>query len=363
MTENPDAAAVIRPEVRGLGAYSFTPHQAEVVLDQNESPFPLPDYLQRRLRELVTSLEPNRYPDLEPRLLRAALAEHTGWDPEGIAIAGGSNVLIQAAVIAAGAGRTVLTVSPTFSVYSLQARLLAETLREVPLRPDFSLDMDGLERELKAGSGVFFLASPAAPTGNGHPAGQVRRLAEAAGDRWLFVVDEAYHEFAGSDLSPLVADFPGVVVLRTFSKAAGLAGLRLGYALARPVIATQLRKVVMPFSVSALQERAGLLLLENRELTEENVHRTVKERTRVAAALEAVPGLTAFPSDANFILFRVPDATAVHGALLEEGVLIRRQDHLPGLHGCLRVSIGLPAENDRFLEALTVIMNDNGGRR
>lgn len=353
--------AAIRPEVRELGAYSFTPHEAAVVLDQNEAPWGLPAELRREAAALAESLDFNRYPDLEPRQLRLELARLNSWDADGVAVAGGSNVLIQAAVLAAGVGRSVLTVSPTFSVYSLQARIAGARLSEVPLNADFSLPLARLERELADGAGVFFLASPAAPTGNAHQEADVRRLLAAAGDRWLFVIDEAYHEFAGSDLSALAREADNVVVLRTLSKAAGLAGLRLGYALAAPATAGQLRKVVMPFSVSRLQEQLGVLALRHGDRLADNVRRTVEERDRVFAALTALQDVTPFPSAANFILFRVGDAEAVHRQLLERGVLVRRQDHLPGLAGCLRVSTGLPEENDAFLHALAQVLDTPGG--
>jgi len=359
--DRPEAGRAIRPAVTGLGAYRFTPHEAEVVLDQNESPYGLPETLRDEAAQLAASVALNRYPDLEPRRLRARLAEVSGWPADGIAVAGGSNVLIQAAVLAAGIGRTVLTVAPTFSVYGLQARIAARNLVEVPLGPDFSLPVEQLEEKLKEGSGVLFVASPAAPTGNSHPQAELERLADAAGDRWLFVVDEAYHEFAGTDLSGFARGRPGTVVLRTLSKAAGLAGLRLGYALTDPFTAEQLRKVVMPFSVSALQEELGLLLLRDPERLKDNVRRTVQERERLQAALGKLPDVTVFPSAANFMLFRVPAAASVHAGLLERSVLVRRQDHLPQLEGCLRVSVGLPAENSAFLEALAEVMTETGG--
>lgn len=341
----------IRDGVLGVGAYSFTAFDAAVKLDQNESPFPLPAAVQAELAGLLGGIELHRYPGLQARELAAALARLHGWPEAGVTVAGGSNILIQSLVIAAGIGRTVLTVSPTFSVYALQGRLMADRLVEVPLAADFSLPVEALEAELERGSGVFFLANPAAPTGNLHPAAEIRRLKEAAGDRWLFVIDEAYQQFSGLDLSGMARE-EGTVVLRTLSKAAGLAGLRLGYALSSPELGVQLQKVVVPFSVSAVQERVALAVLEHQTELQANVELLIRGRQRLFSGMQSLTGVEAYPSAANFILFRVADAAAVHAGLLEQGVLVRRQDHLPGLEGCLRVSVGTDAETDLFLSAL-----------
>lgn len=345
----------LRPELKKAAAYQFSAETAAVKLDQNESPFPLPAGVLATLSTVLSTVPLNRYPDIEPARLRAALARQLDWPADGITIAGGSNILIQSLVIAAGIGRRVLTVAPTFAVYSLQARLLGAELTEVPLGPDFSLPVEALSEELADGSGVLFIAAPAAPTGNLPATAELLALREAAAGNWLVVIDEAYHQFAGSDFSDLARE-DGVVVLRTMSKAAGLAGLRLGYALSSPELAVQLRKAILPFSVSNLQQELALAVIAHQSELEHNVAAVVRERKQLSDGLARIDGVTAYPSDANFILFRVKDAAWVHGQLLDRGILIRRQDHLPGLEGCLRVSIGLPQENAAFLTALAAIM-------
>lgn len=355
MSSSKPVNRALRPQVTDAASYNFTPATAAVKLDQNESPFPLPLAAAARLSKVLESVPLNRYPDMEPVRLQAALAQLHDWPTAGVTVAGGSNILIQSLVIAAGIGQRVVTVAPTFSVYALQARLLGAELTEVPLGPGFSLPLPALQRELAQGGGVLFIAAPAAPTGNLPTAAELTALQEAAAGNWLFVIDEAYHQFAGSDFSDL-ARSDGVVVLRTLSKAAGLAGLRLGYALSSPELAEQLRKVILPFSVSDLQQELALAVLEHQDELQANVRELIRERVLLQSALERVPGVTAFPSDANFILFRVAAAARVHALLLQQGILIRRQDHLAGLSGCLRVSVGLPAENQAFLAALTAIM-------
>ena len=354
---------VIRDEVRRLPAYRFTHHPQPVKLDQNEAPDDAPE-LARAVAGRVEGVQLNRYPAIHAVDLEAALAVRHGWPVEGVVVANGSNVLIQALTIAAGIGRTVLTVAPTFAVYASQARLLGAELLEVPLAPGFTLPEDGLVAALEGRSGVAFLADPAAPTGGRMDPPGVERFARAAHatGRWLTVIDEAYAEFAGVDHARLARELDSVVLLRTFSKALGLAGARLGYALAAPELAVHLRKVLLPFSVSALQVAAGLAALERPEAVAQRVTAVVAERERLAAALRTFPGIEVFPSVTNFVLFRVDDPGAVHSGLLERGVVVRRQDHLPGLEGCLRVTAGLPQENDAFLRALEGVLAAEAAR-
>jgi len=338
----------VRPEVRAAKAYRFTARPARIKLDQNESPYDLPDDLKAKALERLGALPWNRYPELAGESLRAALAHYHGWDEAGVVVSGGSNVLIQALVAACGTSQRVLTVSPTFAVYGEQARLLGAPLTEVPLGEGFALPKAALLRELEGGPGALFLANPAAPTGNAFPESELRELLEAAHE-WTVVFDEAYSQFSETDLSPFVLEFPNAVCLRTFSKAFGLGGVRLGYALARPELAREVQKLLLPFSVSALQVAVGLTVLERPEYLAARAEEAKRERDRLHRELGRLPEVEVFPSHTNFLLFRVPDPEAFYEALLTQEVLVRRQDHL--VAGCLRVSVGTPRENGAFLEA------------
>lgn len=351
---------VIRDEVRRLPAYDFRRHPQPVKLDQNEAPDDPAGTLSGAIAQRIAHLALNRYPDLHPVDLESALAQRHDWDPGGVVVANGSNVLIQALVVAAGLGRTVLTVSPTFAVYAAQARLLGAELLEVPLAAGFELPEDGLTAALTGRSGVAFIADPAAPTGNRMDAAAIARFARTADatGTWLTVLDEAYVDFVDNDHLELVRRHPSVAVLRTFSKAAGLAGVRLGYLLTTPELATHVRKVLLPFSVGSFQIAAGLVALERSDLITERVRVAKDERLRISEGLARLPGVEVFPSVTNFVLFRVPDAAAVHASLLERGVVIRRQDRLPGLQGCLRVTAGHPHENDAFLTAMEAALTE-----
>lgn len=347
----------IREAVRTAAEYHFTAQPAAVKLNQNEAAWSLPQQLRERIAAAQAGLELNRYPDVQAFSLRSQLAAYHDWPEEGIVVTGGSNILIQSLVIAAGIGQRVLAVRPTFSVYSLQAQLLGADLTEVPLLAGFELPLEQLLAELPDGPGVLFIANPAAPTGNLHPPEQISELVAAGGRYgWTVVLDQAYHQFAPAAAQAFPRE-PHVVLLRTFSKALGLAGVRVGYALAAPATARNLQKTVLPFSVSAWQQAVAGVMLDERQFIVDGVTLVCSERERVFNALQHME-VTAFPSAANFLLFRVADAAAIHAGLLEGGVLVRRQDHLPGLAGCLRVSIGLPAENDLFLSVARRVLQE-----
>ncbi len=348
----------IRASVRELARYHFTPHADDqaIKLDQNEGPLDLPAELREQAIRRIAAADWNRYPELQPLSIEHAVAAKHAWPTDGVVVTNGSNVLLQALTIVAGIGQTVLTVKPTFSVYALQARLLGAELVEVPLAEGFALPTDALLEAMAGRRGVLFLADPAAPTGNQLARDGLLRLLEAAGDDWLVVLDEAYADFGRHDHAELVKRYPTAVSVRTFSKAYALAGVRLGYGLMAPALAGEVRKAVLPFSLSALQCAVGLTVLEEPSYVEARVALARSERDRLFQGMTSMDGVTAFPSSANFVLFRVADAAAVHAGLLDRGVVVRRQDHLPGLAGCLRVSAGLPAENDAFLLALGAVL-------
>ncbi len=346
----------LRSQLGLVPAYHFSEKPCSIKLDQNESPFDLPEDLELELFDRLKKVALNRYPELSAHTLRQHLANYLGWSAEGIVISGGSNVLIQALIIAAGLGQQVLTVKPSFSVYGLEANILGADFIELPLGENFSLPKAALVSALKKGKGVFFLANPAAPTANLFSQEDIIELAEAAKDNWIMVIDEAYHQFSATDYSFLIKGFPQLICLRTFSKAFGLAGARLGYALMQEALAEQIQKTILPFSVSGLQLTIGEFMLEHPKLTEKNLGLILLERERMAQAFKAFKNITVFPSQTNFFLFRVKDAEGLYNGMLKHNICIRRQDHLPMLEGCLRVSVGKPEENDAFLSALTSLL-------
>ena len=347
----------IRAAVLSSPDYPFAPIDAPVKLDQNEAADDFPAPLKALVFERLGRAKWHRYTDLNSEALCAAIAQYEGWSPSGVVVTTGSNVLIALLIQLAALDRRVVTVKPNFPLYGLDAKLLGAALTEVPLRSDFSMDVDGLIAALQDDGGdpariggVVYLPQPHAPTGPIVAASELEKLASVSNE-WLTVIDEAYHQFAGTSSTALARRFPNVLLLRTFSKAWGLAGLRLGYALASDEVARQLRKLVPPFAVSVMQTVAAEVALANPGYVRERVERTVRERERIALALQGHPSWKVFPSSANFLLIRTPDAARASEQLLKAGVLVRRQDAYAGLEGCIRVSVGTPEENDAFLRA------------
>ncbi len=351
--------SAIRAEVRATPAYPFTPLDAPVKLDQNESPLDFPADLKQLALERMAQRDWNRYPDLHADTLRAAIAGFEGWDPAGVVVTPGSNVIIKLLTEMSGIGQRLLTVRPNFSVYGLEGQLLGARVTLVPLLPSFALDVQALLRELRGGGpGVLFLPQPHAPTGHLDTEADLRAVLEAAGDGWTAVVDEAYHQYSASDYRELVGEAPNRVSLRTFSKAWGLAGLRLGYALTSPELAENLQKLVSAFNVNALGQAALEVALEHPGYVRERAEATIRERERVLEALGGLERLRALPSRANFFLLRTPNPDHAYRFLLDRGLLVRRQDRLPLLKGCLRVSIGTPEQNDLLVAAVLELEED-----
>jgi histidinol-phosphate aminotransferase len=347
--EKPAEVNPVREAVRRAPAYPFTPIDAPVKLDQNESGHDFPSDLKHLALERLGASDWNRYPDMHADTLRHAIGGFVGWNPDGIVVTPGSNVLIHALAQVAGIGQRLLTVTPGFSLYALSAKLLEAELTELPLEPDFALPVASLRRELERGTGVLFLAEPHAPTGALHSRSDIEAILEAARD-WIVVLDEAYFEFSGRDHTAYL-ERENVCILRTFSKAWGLGGARLGYLMAQPNLARNIQKVCSPFNVNTLTSVVAQVALERPAYVQARVAEVLSERQRVFDAMQSHPTWVTYPSHANYHLVRTNDARRAHAELLERGVLVRRQDSYPGLEGCIRVSVGQPHENTAFLEA------------
>jgi histidinol-phosphate aminotransferase len=338
-----------KPHLSNPAEYPYARSDARVKLDQNESPDDLPPEVKARALERLARIPWNRYPELHAEDVRAAVARHEGWDERGVVLSPGSNVLILGLCTAA---RTVLDTAPSFPYYRGGAEAAGTPWRGIPLGPEFELPLAALLEALDGPPGVLFLPNPHAPTGRLFEAADVEALARRAGERdWLLVVDEAYGAFSGTDFRPLARRSEHVAVLRTFSKAWSLGGIRAGYLLASPRVAAVARACVPPFCVPAHTSAILQTVLESPGYVAPLVERIRAERERLRTALEQQTGWRVYPSATNFLLIRTADAGATQARLLERGVLVRRQDHSPAMKGCLRVTIGSRAENDALIEA------------
>jgi len=346
-------AEFARREIRAMDAYHAPPADGLIKLDAMENPYPLPVDLRRAWLDELATVEVNRYPDPRGADLKARLrAAFDIDDSTGITLGNGSDeLLLMLMLLLGGRGRAVIAPTPTFAMYQLIAATTGAEFISVPLRDDFALDADALLAAIRAHRpALVFLAYPNNPTGNRFAEEvMLDALNEAPG---LVVVDEAYFAFCGRSFAARMKDFPHLAVLRTLSKS-GLAALRLGFLLAHPKWTAQLEKARLPYNISALTQRSAAFFLAHDAALREQAERIIESRARLFAALNALP-VRAYPSEANFILFRVEsDAARVHAALKSRGVLIKNL-HAPAtaLANCLRVTVGSEEENARFIDAL-----------
>ena len=301
----------------------------------------------------------NAYPSQDSAPLREALAKKFRVSPEDVIVANGSNEIIDYSMRAfVEPGSIVNTVAPSFSMYPFFAATNGARLAAFPLRNDFTFDPSRLAKA----RGARIVPTPNNPTGNRFDPAAVREVIEAAARRKpadVVLIDEAYAEYCGQDLTPLVREFPNVVCLRTFSKVYGLASLRIGYAIASPAAAEVIARVRPPFALNAMSEHFALALLARPEYVEKVVATTVSERGRLAVGLKE-RGFTVFPSDANFLLVRAPigrSATGIASGLARAGIAVKDFSLVPRLENSLRVTVGNRNINGLFLSALDAVVN------
>ena len=345
--------ALIRPDVLAMSGYHVPPAAGLVKLDAMENPYALPAELRRALAERLAAVAINRYPAPSYARLKQLIRERLGV-PAGadVLVGNGSDELItMVSVATAKPGATVLAPAPSFVMYDLSTRLAGSRFVPVPLAADLSLDLDAMLAAIaEHRPAVVWLAYPNNPTGNCFDRAAVERILAAAPG--LVVLDEAYQPFA---LDTWMDDLPAhdhLVVMRTVSKL-GLAGIRIGYMAASPRWIAEFDKVRPPYNVSVLDEAAAEFALEHLEVLQAQCARIREDRERLRAALDAIPGVSTFPSRANFVLVRVAGATAVAAGMRERGVLIKDVSRMhPLLADCLRLTVGTADENAAMLAAL-----------
>ena len=350
-----DVLSYVRPAVRDQHPYLVdTPPDVQVKLNQNESPFDLPPALKGELIERFKKIAFNRYPTEQPDRLRRALADHTGHDPEGILIGNGSNELMYTLGLCLIARETpVVLPRPMFALYEKVVRMHDGRVVSVPPRDDLSFDAGALERAVRTERpALTVLTTPNNPTGRAMPLAEIEAIVEAADG--LVVVDEAYVEFNEEESAQqLLKTHPNLILLRTLSKAFGLAGLRIGYLMAAPALVRELMKARLPFMVDRFAEQTALTLLQHPDLLADRIDQIKSSCRELAEALQALEGVQVLPSQANFILFKTgQEPEALLDRLAEARVLVRNMSGYPELEGYLRVNAGTAEENKAFLAAL-----------
>jgi histidinol-phosphate aminotransferase len=345
-----------RDDLRALEGYHSPQVDVDVRLNTNESPYPPPAAFVDRWVAALRDVDWNRYPDRAATELRAALGSFLGQPSERLLCGNGSNEILQTLLLTyGGTGRRALMFEPTYALHAQISRGTGTEVMAGERRADYLIDpVDASETIARTKPAVVFVCSPNNPTGTVEPRETVERLADAAAAVGaLLVVDEAYGEFAPWSALELVSEDRPLVVVRTYSKVWSLAGVRLGFAVAPTWVIAELEKVLLPYNLSVPTQVAGTIALEFGAEMEQRVASLVEERGRVFAALSALEGIEVCPSGANFLLFRVAgDAHELWKRLLDQNVLVRDFSSWPRIEGCLRVTIGTPAENLAFLAAI-----------
>ena len=341
MKHDMDIRELYRPNIRSLAPYSTARDEYRgelgIFLDANENPY---------------DNGCNRYPDPRQRELKRRLSEIKGVAPEKIFVGNGSDETIDLAfrIFCEPRLHNAVSIAPTYGMYKVAAAINDVPMREVPLEPDFSLDERKLLAATDGDTRLLLLCSPNNPTGNCFPRAQIERIVRTVPG--IVVLDEAYIDFA--DTPGLLGEldrFPNLIILQTLSKAWGMAGLRLGLAFAQEEIVETLSRVKYPYNINVITQRAVLERLETS--IDGQVAEIVSERERVAEALRTLPAVRKiYPSQANFLLARFDDPRGVYERLIGEGIIVRDRSRVAGCEGCLRITIGPPAQNDRLIETL-----------
>jgi histidinol-phosphate aminotransferase len=353
----------VKPSVRKLGAYTLKPYEPRIKLNQNESPYDVPREIKDRIHAALADRPWNRYPPFVASNFIQAASEATRWPADGILVANGSNELIQAILaVIVGPGVPVVIPEPTFTLYRLMTEVNGGTVVSVALNDDLSFDVDAIIRAARdTQAAVVVLCTPNNPTGAALTRDEIERVHDETDA--LILLDQAYVEFGGYDAIPLLEGRPRLVVLRTFSKAMAMAGLRAGYMLSHPALTAEVNKAKLPYNINFFTEVAAAEVLRCREGMHDIVRAISAERDRVAAGLGTIPGIRVYPTAANFVLFRVEAPSITHGQVFDRlladyGVLVRDVSKYPMLERCLRVNAGAPEENDVFLDGLRTIMRE-----
>lgn len=343
---------MISNRVKALKAYKTEVTPASVRLSSNEFPYDFPDEVKVKVLEAVKKIPLNKYPDPESRELKEVLSDFFGVPEENLLLGNGSDELIYYLNLAIGESfHPVFIPVPTFPMYEVAATAFGRPIVSVELDEEFDLNLEESLKRIEEEKPVLaFFSYPNNPTGNLFS----RKKIEKIRDKGLFcVIDEAYYHYSGETFLKDALTREDTVVLRTLSKI-GMASLRVGILIGKEELVKELNKVRLPFNITyPSQVIAKVLLTEAKEFLEEKIKEVISERERIFSTLRVMEGVEVFPSKANFLLFRTEfPAYEVYKALLKRDVLVRDVSYLPRLSRCLRVSVGKPEENDKFLNAL-----------
>lgn len=341
----------VRKEIDTLTPYEAKDVQGMIKLDANENTH-VSFLLNQKIGRALMEVKVNQYPDTDAVELRKVLARQLRVNPQQVVVGCGSDQLITMVLQAfIDKGDKILTHSPTFSMYGISNQITGGVTIEVPLGEDFEFDyFDFIKAVKRESPKIIFLTNPNNPTGGVIPREQIIKVLEFSNA--VVVVDEAYYEFNRETVVDLVEYYPNLIVLRTLSKAYGLAGARIGYAVASKEMVRIMNKVKPPYNVSSLDQMAALVCLENKGMFEDIIEQIIQERKKLMEELKAIDGIQVYKSAGNFILFKLDSAGKLYQYLVKNNVLLRYFGERGPLADCLRVTIGTGEENRLFMELL-----------
>jgi histidinol-phosphate aminotransferase len=358
-------ANTIRPEIQADLPYQVPESSGFVKLDAMENPYPMPLHMRAELGRRLAEAVLNRYPVPSYASLKHKICARMGV-PKGydVILGNGSDeniTMIIQAVATRDKRAVIMAPVPAFVMYARTSMILGADFVGVPLKADLTLDKPAMLAAIaRHKPAVLFLAYPNNPTGNLFDQDDVVEIIEALGPSGIAVVDEAYGPFARASFMQRLPEFENLVVMRTVSKM-GLAGIRIGYMSAAPRLLEQFEKVRPPYNVNVLSQLAAEFALDHIDLFNDQANLIIGARATLAAALEALPGVTVYPSAANFLLVRVPDAVSVCTQLEAKKIMVKNVSrmHEMLLSNCIRVTVGTPEENSAFLDAFTASLNSH----
>lgn len=349
----------LRPELKSLSAYKVASSDGFVKLDAMENPYQWSDQLNQQWCEYLSHAAINRYPDPDPEPLKNSLQHQFGPTHKDIQflLGNGSDELIQLLVLAiARPHASVLTVSPSFSMYQIISEMLGVPCHSIALDENHELDLAMMLAAIEQHDpALLFLAYPNNPTGNLWSRADVEKIIQTS--QGIVVIDEAYGPFASDSFVDDLKQYPHVLLLRTASKL-GLAGLRFGWLAGHTELIAELNKLRLPYNINLLTQLTMQFALDNYNVLAQQAATLCKSRAILADTLAAIPNVHVYPSEANFLLFKVYNASAneIFNKLLASKILIKNVSHQPGLADCLRVTVGTETENQAFVNALTAAL-------
>ena len=340
-------------KIKSLKAYHVETVENGIKLHANENPYPPSPELLKKILARFEKLNLNRYPDPDCKTLKEAISTRIGVPTNQLVIGNGSDELIQNLMqVFCNEGDTIAFPDPTFAMYAITAKGMGLKVHTFPLNDNWDFKVTPLIEKLNASHArIVFISYPNNPTGNCFSRTEIQKLVENF--EGIVVLDEAYYDFSGQSFLSQMKDHNNLVILRSLSKI-GLAGLRVGYGIFPSTLVDEINKVRLPYNSNSISQIGATELMNNFETVQKQINSIKEERTRLLDELAKIKSITAFPSDANFILFKAShDGESIYRNLIKNGVLVRNLGAHPRLKNCMRVTIGTKAENDQFLNRLT----------